>query len=74
MDGLTELISIKIYTDTNDYQSALRRSHWKSATKQQRTAFYSWAFQLYKTALFHSKPIVRWAFESKVPLSFVLKP
>eukprot|EP01084_Bolivina_argentea_P308410 533296_1 len=65
---MNELLCIKIYTDTNDYQSGLRRSHWKSATNKQRHAFYTWALQLYKTALFHSKPIVRWTFESNVPL------
>eukprot|EP01084_Bolivina_argentea_P017313 32341_1 len=64
---LEELISVKIYTDTNSYQSALRKSFWKSSSKPVKTSFYQWALQLYKTALFHARPTPRLTIESKGP-------
>eukprot|EP01083_Nonionella_stella_P268959 909550_1 len=56
---LDELLALKIYTDTNVFQSALRRAYWESSAKQTKKSFYNWALLLYKTALFHSKPIPR---------------
>eukprot|EP01083_Nonionella_stella_P054922 144942_1 len=63
---LEELMALKIYTDTDIFQSLLRKAHWKSSSKQMKKSFYHWALLLYKTALFHSKPIPR-AFRSKGP-------
>eukprot|EP01084_Bolivina_argentea_P146667 256739_1 len=65
---LNEMLSLKLYTDTNDYQSSLRRAHWRSASNKQRQDFYIWALQLYLTSLFHSKIISRWEIDSTVPL------
>ena len=56
---LNELLSLKIYTDTNTYQSALRKASWKSSTSSTKRSFYHWARQLYSTALFHAKHIPR---------------
>eukprot|EP01084_Bolivina_argentea_P284166 486914_1 len=64
---LDELLSLKIYTDTNEYQSALRKSHWRSSSIQMKQSFYYWSLQLYKTSLFHAKPTPRWKVESKAP-------
>eukprot|EP01084_Bolivina_argentea_P180475 311799_1 len=66
---LEELISVKIYTDTNSYQSALRKSFWKTSTKSVKTSFYQWALQLYKTAMFHAIPAPRLTTKSKRPRS-----
>eukprot|EP01084_Bolivina_argentea_P200141 342288_1 len=64
---LNELLSVKIYTDTNSYQSSLRKAHWKSASKETKQSFYHWALLLYESSLFHSKPIPRWTTESEKP-------
>eukprot|EP01083_Nonionella_stella_P173387 597880_1 len=65
---LKELIGLKIYTDTHTFQSALRKAHWnKPSTKDMKKSFYHWAMLLYKTALFHSKPIERFSMEHKAP-------
>ena len=53
---LHELMSLKMYTDTDEYQSSLRKAFW-SQDKQTKQSFYHWALQLYKTALYHAKPI-----------------
>eukprot|EP01083_Nonionella_stella_P054923 144948_1 len=63
---LDELMALKIYTDTNIFQSILRQAYWKSSTKERKKSFYNWALLLFKTALFHSKPIPQ-AFRSKAP-------
>ena len=54
---LDEMMALKLYTDTSDYTAAFRRSYWTSSTSIQRKSFYWWAMTLYKTALFHAKPI-----------------
>ena len=54
---MDEVLSLKLYTDTTDYQSALRKAHWDNDDKETKKSFYFWAMQLYKTALYHSKPI-----------------
>eukprot|EP01084_Bolivina_argentea_P279571 477968_1 len=60
-------MSLKIYTDTTAFQSSLRRSFRKSSSKETKQLFYHWALQLYKTALYHAKPIQRWTLQSKSP-------
>eukprot|EP01084_Bolivina_argentea_P227336 383940_1 len=66
---LKELMSLKLYTDTDKYQSALRKAFWKTSSKKVKNSFYQWASQLYKTSLFHAKPTPRWKVQSKKPLS-----
>eukprot|EP01084_Bolivina_argentea_P123315 218535_1 len=66
---LDELMSLKIYTDTDSFQSALRKAFWKSTKKEIKLSFYHWAMLLYKAALFHSKPIQRFKLKSKSPLA-----
>jgi len=66
---LDELLALKIYTDTNDYQSKLRRAHWESASEDEKQRFYHWALKLYETLAFHSQPIPRWAFTDKKPMT-----
>eukprot|EP01084_Bolivina_argentea_P194732 334175_1 len=65
---LKELLALKIYTDTNEYQSSLRRSFWTSTPKETRKTFYQWAMLLHKTSIFHAIPIPRWTIESNLPL------
>eukprot|EP01084_Bolivina_argentea_P284169 486919_1 len=65
---LEEMMALKIYTDTDSFQSSLRRAYWKSTSKQTKQSFYNWALNLYKTALYHARPIQRWSIESKKPL------
>eukprot|EP01083_Nonionella_stella_P069127 184115_1 len=54
---LDEVIALKLYTDTNVYQLALRKAYCISSAIQMKQSFYNWALLLHKTALFHSKPI-----------------
>eukprot|EP01084_Bolivina_argentea_P170333 295165_1 len=64
---LKELMALKMYTDTNAYQSCLRKSFWKSSGTELKKLFYHWALELYKTSLFHAIPIPRWSIKSKAP-------
>eukprot|EP01083_Nonionella_stella_P221520 791352_1 len=65
---LKELMGLKIYTDTDKFQSALRKAHWDHpSTKNMKKCFYHWAMVLYQTALFHSKPIGRYTDQHKAP-------
>ena len=67
---LEELVSLKMYTDTNEYQSCLRRAHWKGSSIQSKQSFYVWALQIFKASLFHSVPIARWTMQSKKPINY----
>eukprot|EP01084_Bolivina_argentea_P195922 335984_1 len=64
---LEELMSLKIYTDTNSYQSSLRRAFWKSSNKETKKAFYNWAMKLHVASLYHAVPIPRKSMQSKAP-------
>eukprot|EP01084_Bolivina_argentea_P123314 218534_1 len=66
---LEELMCLKMYSDTDSYQSSLRKAFWNSSTKKVKKSFYHWAMQLYKTFTFHAKPIPRWSTNSTKPLS-----
>ena len=46
-----------MYSDTTEYQSALRRAFWTISDKEVKRSFYHWGMQLYKAALYHAKPI-----------------
>ena len=46
-----------MYSDTNEYQSELRKAFWDCADKDIQRSFYHWAMQLYKTGLYHASPI-----------------
>eukprot|EP01084_Bolivina_argentea_P129486 228691_1 len=65
---LDELLSLKLYTDTDQYQSSLRRAFWQSSSKKIKKSFYLWAIQLYQTSLFHAIPTPRLKISSKAPL------
>ena len=62
---LDELVALKVYTDTNDFQSSLRKAHRESAHKETKRSFFQWALQLYKTSLYHAKHLPRWTTRSK---------
>eukprot|EP01084_Bolivina_argentea_P241879 405915_1 len=62
-------MSLKIYTDTDAYQSAFRKAFWKTSPKIEKLSFYHWAIQLYQTSLFHARPTPRWTISSKSPLA-----
>eukprot|EP01084_Bolivina_argentea_P129488 228693_1 len=64
---LEELIALKIYTDADTFQTALRQSFWKSAGKEVKKSFYRWALLLYQAAAYHAKLIPRATFQSDVP-------
>eukprot|EP01084_Bolivina_argentea_P011624 21725_1 len=67
---LKELIAIKIYCDTTEYQALLRRAFWKSNTsenKQMKLNFYRWASKLYETFLYAAKPPPRHASHHSTP-------
>eukprot|EP01083_Nonionella_stella_P153061 491292_1 len=65
---LKELMGLKMYTDSDKFQSALRKAHWDTpSTKQMKRCFYHWAMVLYEAALFHSKPIQRYTVQHKAP-------
>eukprot|EP01083_Nonionella_stella_P204423 745225_1 len=58
--GILELMCLKLYTDTSDLCKAFRMAFWKSKTAKSKTAkkeFYWWALTLFKTMLYHSKPL-----------------
>eukprot|EP01083_Nonionella_stella_P173197 596699_1 len=58
--GILELMCLKLYTDTSDLCKAFRMAFWKSKTAKNKTAkkeFYWWALTLFKTMLYHSKPL-----------------
>ena len=66
---LNELLSLKLYTDTTTFQSYLRKSFWKNTSLNIKKTFYHWAITLYKTHLYHSKPIISKSLKtsSKIP-------
>eukprot|EP01083_Nonionella_stella_P230497 814677_1 len=55
--GLLELMSIKLYTDTSELCKAFRMAFWKRKGKKEKKEFYWWALTLFKTMLYHSKPL-----------------
>merc|ERR1712228_1039038 len=58
---IKEMISLKLYTNTTEYQSALRRAFWSNSTKQERRNFFQWAITLYIAFQRYSKPIIRFS-------------
>merc|ERR1712228_148859 len=58
---IKEMMSLKLYTDTNEYQSALRRAFWSSSNKQERRNFFQWAITLYIAFQRYSQPIIRFS-------------
>eukprot|EP01084_Bolivina_argentea_P239394 402373_1 len=71
---LKELLSVKFYTDTTQFQSALRRAFWKESNNKdgnnyKKRGFYWWATWLYRTALYHSAPLPRFSNENNYPCS-----
>ena len=62
-----ELMSLKMYSDTNHFQQGLRKAFWTTTSKEVKSTFYHWAMQLYKAALYHGKPIPPFNRSSKNP-------
>ena len=54
---LNEMMCLKLYTDTNEMQSQLRKAHWTTTLLEVRKAYYQWAMGLYRTHLYHAVPI-----------------
>ena len=54
---LNEMLSLKLYADTTQYQSSLRRAHWTTAPISTRRQFYHWANTMYQAHLYHAVPI-----------------
>ena len=54
---INEMVCLKLYTDTNEMQSQLRKAHWTAALLKVRKAYYQWAMGLYRAHLYHDKPI-----------------
>ena len=52
-----ESLGLKAYSDTNDFQAALGRAHWESASQDDRRSFYHWAMTLYRVHLRSAVPI-----------------
>eukprot|EP01084_Bolivina_argentea_P186025 320710_1 len=65
---LNEMLSLKIYTDTTEFQSHLRKAFWSTSKLQHKRDFYWWAMTLYKTMLYHGNPICRASSESNAPV------
>ena len=55
---LHEIVAMKLYTDTDSYQSKLRRAFWKGDKyKALKMRFYQWALLLYCCMLYGGRPI-----------------
>eukprot|EP01084_Bolivina_argentea_P101123 181359_1 len=65
---LNELLSLKLYTDTNELCSLFRRAHWKDGSMMMKREFYWWGLNIYKSALYHSRPLPRFSNTSKEPV------
>ena len=59
------MLALKLYTDTTKFQSYLRRSFWTTSSLEMKKSFYFWAMTLYRSALYHAKPIQKLKFKSK---------
>eukprot|EP01084_Bolivina_argentea_P282686 483935_1 len=70
-----ELLSLKIYTDTTDYQSSLRKAFWYPKddddveNKKLKRYFYHWGITLYQTFLRHGGPPPIWDNKSTKPMT-----
>ena len=52
-----ETLGLKPYSDTNDFQAALSKAHWDTASDEDRRSFYQWAMTLYRVHLRSALPI-----------------
>eukprot|EP01084_Bolivina_argentea_P299238 515779_1 len=64
---LNEMLALKFYTDTTEFQSALRRAFWTTSLKKDKRQFYQWAKWLYQASLYHAIPIPRFRKEDNYP-------
>eukprot|EP01083_Nonionella_stella_P290645 988959_1 len=64
--SLNEMLSLKVYSDATAFQTAFRKAFWKllhddhevkKKDKINKKQYYWWALNLYRTALFHAKPV-----------------
>eukprot|EP01084_Bolivina_argentea_P191926 329584_1 len=65
--NIEETMSLKLYTDTTKYQSALRHAFWTGSSKQEKLNFYNWAITLYITFQRYSSPIICYTNKSNKP-------
>ena len=72
---MKELIGMKVYCDTNHYQSALRKAFWMMQSSkpdqnnQTKKNFYRWALTLYQTFLYAAVPPNRLLSTSSAPIT-----
>eukprot|EP01084_Bolivina_argentea_P033967 62828_1 len=67
---LNELLSLKLYTDTNQLCSLFRQSHWdKNEMFNMKQEFFWWALNIYKTSLYHACPLPRFDASQFEPMS-----
>eukprot|EP01083_Nonionella_stella_P314061 1129922_1 len=54
-----EALSLKLYTDESEFTWLLRKAFWTNCSTSTRQEFYHWATTIYKTCLYHSRPLPR---------------
>ena len=52
-----EMMCLKLYSDTTELQALLRRAHWTGISLKVRKTYYQWALGIYRTHLYHAKPV-----------------
>ena len=55
--NIDELLCLKLYSDCTVLQHLFRKAYWQRASLETKRAFYQWGLMMYKTFLFHAKPI-----------------
>eukprot|EP01084_Bolivina_argentea_P184382 318006_1 len=63
-----ELLTLKIYTDESKLCSEFRSAFWRNSKMRKKKEFYWWAINMYKTFLYHSKPLQRFEKTDKNPI------
>eukprot|EP01084_Bolivina_argentea_P291633 501244_1 len=65
-----EVLAIKLYTDTDELCASFRRSHWdNNKMLGMKKEFFWWALNLYKAALYHSRPLPRFTSDNVDPMT-----
>eukprot|EP01084_Bolivina_argentea_P043554 80233_1 len=66
---LNEILSLKLYTDTDEFCASLRKAHWDDNKMiSMKRELYWWAMNLYQAILYHSKPLPRFSSDKKKPM------
>eukprot|EP01084_Bolivina_argentea_P305274 527350_1 len=67
---LNELLALKLYTDTDLLCSKFRKAHWNDNNLiRLKREFYWWGINIYKAALYHSRPLPRFSMNSTKPMN-----